>query len=86
MERCDLLGQISEKPDLLVRPFGSDAMRQANHLVASWTRDAGMAVRRDAIGNLIGRYEGRDPGTRRWYSARTSTRCATRASTTARWG
>ena len=58
MERCDLLVAISEEPGSLTRPFGSRAMREANDLVTGWTREAGMSVRRDAIGNLIGRYEG----------------------------
>jgi allantoate deiminase len=58
MERCEALGRVSEEPNLLVRPYGSGAMRRANDTVASWMRDAGMTVRRDAIGNLIGRYEG----------------------------
>jgi len=60
MERCDVLGGISEEPGLLVRPYGSGAMRRANEAVAGWMEEAGMAVRRDAIGNLIGRYEGRN--------------------------
>ncbi len=58
MERCDLLANISEEPGLLVRPYGSQAMREANNIVAGWMRGAGMAVRQDKIGNLIGRYKG----------------------------
>ncbi len=58
VERCEALGRVSEEPNLLVRPYGSGAMRRANDTVASWMRDAGMTVRQDAIGNLIGRYEG----------------------------
>jgi allantoate deiminase len=58
MERCDLLANISEEPGLLVRPYGSQAMREANNIVSGWMRTAGMTVRRDQIGNLIGRYEG----------------------------
>jgi allantoate deiminase len=58
MERCDLLANISEEPGLLVRPYGSQAMREANNIVASWMRGAGMTVRQDKIGNLVGRYEG----------------------------
>jgi allantoate deiminase len=60
MERCEVLGTVSEESDLLVRPYGSDAMRRTNELVADWMRSAGMTVRRDEIGNLIGRYEGRE--------------------------
>ena len=58
MERCDLLANISEEPGLLVRPYGSQAMQEANNMVSGWMRMAGMTVRRDEIGNLIGRYEG----------------------------
>ena len=58
MERCDLLGGISEEKGHLTRPYGSGAMRKANDIVAGWMQDAGMTVRRDAIRNLIGRYEG----------------------------
>jgi allantoate deiminase len=58
MERCEALGRVSEEPDLLVRPYGSEAMRSANGLVAEWMRATGIAVRHDEIGNLIGRYEG----------------------------
>jgi allantoate deiminase len=58
MERCDLLGNISEEPGLLVRPYGSQAMREANNIVSGWMRAAGMSVRQDSIMNLIGRYEG----------------------------
>src|SRR5882724_9834052 len=60
MERIDALGEISEEPDRLTRPFGSPSMRKANDLVGSWMRDAGMTVSEDAIGNLIGHYAGRD--------------------------
>ena len=36
--------------------------RQAKELVASYMREAGLAVREDAAGNLFGRREGRAPG------------------------
>ncbi len=58
MDRIEALGRISEEPDRLTRTFGSPAMRKANDLVASWMREAGMTVSNDAIGNVIGRYEG----------------------------
>lgn len=60
MERIEALARISEEPDRLTRTFGSPAMRKANELVGSWMREAGMTVSEDAIGNLIGRYPGRD--------------------------
>ncbi len=62
MDRCDILGRISEEPDRLTRRFATSAMRATNAAVAGWMRDAGMAVRQDSVGNLIGRYEARDIG------------------------
>ncbi|MBV8695737.1 MAG: Zn-dependent hydrolase, partial [Ktedonobacteraceae bacterium] len=62
MQRCDILGEFSEEPDCLTRPFASKAMHQANEAVAGWMRAAGMTVQHDKIGNLIGRYEARSAG------------------------
>ncbi len=39
----------------------TDEERSAKDLVASYMEEAGLAVREDAIGNLFGRREGRDP-------------------------
>src|SRR5437667_4597461 len=58
MQRLDALAKITDEPGRLTRTYGSPAMRRANKLVASWMRAAGMTVRTDAIGNLIGRYPG----------------------------
>ena len=55
LERCDRLGAVSEEPDRLTRRFGTEAMREANALVAGWMREAGLEVREDALRNLIGR-------------------------------
>jgi allantoate deiminase len=55
LERCEALGAISEEEGLLVRRFGTPAMREANELVGGWMREAGLAVREDSVGNLIGR-------------------------------
>lgn len=60
MERCDLLANVSEEPGIIHRPYGSQAMHEANDIVAGWMRMAGMTTRRDQIGNLIGRYEGEE--------------------------
>ncbi len=51
-----MLGMLSEEPELLMRRFATPPMREANRLVAEWMRAAGMSVRRDNIGNLIGLY------------------------------
>ena len=55
MRRCDELGRVSEDKGRLTRTFASLAMREANALVGSWMRDAGLTVREDAAFNLIGR-------------------------------
>lgn len=61
MQRLEALGRISEAPDNLTRTFASPAMRRANELVADWMGAAGMSVRTDAIGNLIGHYPAAQP-------------------------
>jgi allantoate deiminase len=58
MQRCELLGAYTEEQGRLTRPFASEAMRHAHEHVTVWMREAGMAVRRDNVGNLRGRYEG----------------------------
>lgn len=62
LERIDALAEISEEPGKLTRTFLTPEHRRANDLVESWMRRAGMATRIDAIGNVIGRYEGRRAG------------------------
>jgi allantoate deiminase len=60
--RIDALAAISAEPGRLTRVFASPEQRRANALVLGWMRDAGMAAREDAIGNVIGRCEGARPG------------------------
>lgn len=60
--RLDELGRISDEPQRLTRTFLSPAMHRANALVGKWMREAGLAIREDAVGNLIGRREGPKPG------------------------
>jgi allantoate deiminase len=55
LARCARLGEVSEEPGRLVRRYGTPAMARANELVGGWMREAGMDVRTDAVGNLIGR-------------------------------
>lgn len=59
--RCRELAAVSEDSGRLTRPFASSAMARANALVGRWMTEAGLAVREDAAGNLIGRLEGTDP-------------------------
>src|ERR1043165_5633654 len=56
LQRIEALAKISDDPKCLTRTFCSPAMRRANALVARWMREAGMRVRKDAIGNIIGDY------------------------------
>jgi allantoate deiminase len=58
--RCRELAAISEEEGCLVRPFGSAAMARANALAGGWMAAAGMAVRVDAAGNLVGTVPGHD--------------------------
>jgi len=61
-DRCDALGRLSEQQGGLTRVFLSPEQREANALVLSWMREAGMTADVDAIGNCAGRYEGMRPG------------------------
>lgn len=62
MRRIEELATLSESSHGLTRRFATPEHRQANDLVAGWMRQAGMSVHEDAIGNIIGRYEGETPG------------------------
>jgi allantoate deiminase len=63
MERADLLARCSDEPGQITRLFGTSAHASAIGTVTGWMEAAGMTVRRDAIGNLIGRYDGGDRDT-----------------------
>ena len=58
LKRIDELARCSSDPDALTRVFLSAQHRAANDLVSGWMQEAGMQTRVDAIGNVIGRYEG----------------------------
>ena len=62
IERCEALARCSEQPDALTRVYLSAQQREANELVTAWMRDAGMSAALDAVGNVVGRYEGEQPG------------------------
>ena len=53
-KRLAELGRISEEPGRLTRTFLSPAMDRAHRLVGRWRREAGLKVRVDGTGNLIG--------------------------------
>ena len=52
------LAQLSELSNGITRQFLSSEHREANALVCRWMEMAGMRAHQDAIGNIIGRYEG----------------------------
>ncbi len=62
MERCDELARHSELPGGLTRVFLSREQAAANELVLGWMREAGMSAKLDAIGNVVGCFEGAQPG------------------------
>jgi allantoate deiminase len=57
LDRADRLAACTEEPGRLTRRFATPAMAQAGDLVLGWMREAGMTPRRDAIGNVVGRYD-----------------------------
>jgi len=59
--RIDELAALSDEPGRLTRLYLGPAHRRAIDLVSEWMRAAGMTVRLDATGTLIGRYEGAAP-------------------------
>jgi allantoate deiminase len=61
-DRLVELGAVSDEPGRLTRLYLGPGHRQAADLVANWMREAGMTVRIDAVGNVVGRYRGRDGG------------------------
>ena len=62
LARCDELARISESPDHLTRTFFTPEHARANALTLGWMISAGMQAHVDAVGNVIGRYEGTEPG------------------------
>jgi allantoate deiminase len=53
------LARISDERGRLTRTFLSPAMRRTNRQVGAWMREAGLHVREDDVGNLVGRTGGR---------------------------
>ena len=60
--QIEALAALSEDGPKLTRIFLSPEHRQANDRMMGWMRAAGMTARVDAIGNVVGRYEGDHPG------------------------
>jgi len=60
--RAQALARHSDSPAHYTRTLFTPAHQAAARQLGDWMRAAGMAVRVDAVGNVIGRYEARAPG------------------------
>ena len=58
VERVAELGRHSDSPEHYTRTLFTAAHQAAAGQIARWMLEAGMAVRVDGVGNVIGRYEG----------------------------
>src|SRR6185295_2022355 len=58
------LSRHSDSTQHYTRTYLTPAHQAAAREIAQSMREAGMAVRTDAVGNVIGRYEGASPGAR----------------------
>lgn len=64
MARCDELARFSESEGELTRTFLSEPMKDLHRALGNWMESAGMSVRVDAAGNIIGRLAANDPQAR----------------------
>ena len=62
LARAEALAACSEPGAGVTRRFATPEHRAANALILDWMREAGMTAEVDAIGNIVGRYEGVRPG------------------------
>lgn len=62
VDRIERLGQVTAYPWNLTRRVFSPQQAEAEALVLGWMEEAGLSVRHDPAGNLIGRLEGSVPG------------------------
>lgn len=58
LDRCDILAAFSQEVGALTRTYLSMPMRDVHRELATWMQAAGMAVRTDAVGNIVGRLPG----------------------------
>jgi acetylornithine deacetylase/succinyl-diaminopimelate desuccinylase-like protein len=64
LEQVAALGCYSDSPQHYTRTYLTAAHQAAAGRIAQWMREAGMAVRVDAVGSVIGRYDGAAAGAR----------------------
>ncbi|HEX7465503.1 MAG TPA: hydantoinase/carbamoylase family amidase, partial [Usitatibacter sp.] len=62
IDRAQSLARHSDSPAHYTRTYLTPAHRAASRQIAEWMRAAGLAVRLDAVGSVIGRYEAAAPG------------------------
>ena len=62
LERVETLAGFSELDGGLTRVAFSKECGAASETVIAWMTEAGMEARLDAVGNVVGRYEGKTPG------------------------
>lgn len=62
MARADVLGAISDSAENLTCAYLTPAHGRTAAVLADWMREAGMAVHIDAVGNVVGRFAGAQPG------------------------
>jgi hydantoinase/carbamoylase family amidase len=62
LARAEALARHSDSTEHYTRTYLTPAHQAAARQLADWMREAGMSVRVDAVGNVIGRFEGK-PGT-----------------------
>jgi allantoate deiminase len=62
MKRLDELARFSSEPDALTRLYLSPQHKAAALQVLAWMGEAGLSSYIDAVGNVVGRYEGVKPG------------------------
>ncbi|HEX4764398.1 MAG TPA: hypothetical protein VFU92_08665, partial [Usitatibacter sp.] len=63
LSRAAALAKHSDSPRNYTRTYLTPAHQAAARQLAAWMREAGMSVRVDAIGSVVGRLEG-PPGTK----------------------
>ena len=61
LEQALVLSRFTEREGMLARSFLTPQHRAAGEAIAGWMREAGMEAHFDALGNVVGRYAGRDP-------------------------
>jgi allantoate deiminase len=62
MARLEALAAFSSEEGALTRLYLTPEHKAAALQVQAWMTEAGLAARIDAVGNVVGRYEGRAPG------------------------